>query len=306
MLTLGSRNVRGSVPGRWLLCLAALVLLGGRPEPERFTLVVMPDTQWASKQWPHLVEKMTEWIVEKREELNIRYVLHVGDMVQDGWDRDQWKSFDKAMRRLDGKVPYILAVGNHDLDEYKARTTDTFNAIYPRSRFEKLPGFGGTFPEKKNDSSYHTFKAGGMDWLVVSLRFSPRGKILTWANDVIARHPDHRAIVLTHAYLNRKGRDEHLWNTVIKRHPNVAMAVCGHVETMRQVSKGEKGNTVYEMLFDWQDKDEPDDNSYLAILEFDPDRRTLSVRSYSPHLDRYKTDENAQFRYEDVPFLRTD
>ena len=139
-----------------------------------------------------------------------------------------------------------------------------------------------------------------MDWLVVSLRFSPRGKILEWANDLIALHPGHRTIVLTHAYLNRGGRDDHLWHTVIKRHRNVVMAVCGHVETMHQVSKGEKGNIVYEMLFDWQDTDKPDPNSYLAILEIDPDRRSFSVRSYSPQLERFLSNETSQFSYENV------
>ncbi|MDP7288544.1 MAG: hypothetical protein QGH94_11180, partial [Phycisphaerae bacterium] len=76
--------------------------------------------------------------------------------------------------------------------------------------------------------------AGGMLWLVVSLTFCPDDDTLKWANKVVARHPNHQTIVLTHSYLTHKGRDlsgEDIWNNFVKSHANVLMVFCGHLST---------------------------------------------------------------------------
>jgi hypothetical protein len=67
------------------------------------------------------------------------------------------------------------------------------------------------------------------------------------------------------------------------------MAFCGHLSTVHFRSEGEAGNTVCEMLFDWQHDREPDPNSYLALVTIDPAGRTISSRSYSPTLERELT-----------------
>jgi hypothetical protein len=80
-------------------------------------------------------------------------------------------------------------------------------------------------------------------------------------------------IVLTHSYLTHTGRDksgEYIWEKLVRRHGNISLVVCGHLSTVRFVSQGDHRNSVYEMLFDWQDDRNPEPNSYLAILTFDP------------------------------------
>ena len=287
-------------------CEQAPQLTGPHSSVAPFRIAIIPDTQWASMKWPDVVMTTTKWIAANCKSKDIKYVLHVGDMVQNGRSDTEWKNFDAAMSVLDGKVPYILAVGNHDFDKIEGRrSTVKFNQYFPRSRFERLAGFGGTHPPRKNDNSHHTFDAGGISWLVISLNFNPTDDELKWANGVVASHPEHKVIVLTHSYLEHRGKDvsgKNIWNKFAKAHANIMMVFCGHLSTVHYESKGDNGNRVFEMLFDWQNDRKPEPNSYFALVEIDPPGKRISIRSYSPMLDKYKTDPRAKFEFGNVEF----
>ena len=154
---------------------------------------------------------------------------------------------------------------------------------------------------------FRTFSAAGIDWLIVAMPFLPTTAQLEGADRVVKEHPDHCVIVLTHSYLTHTGRDKsgiYIWEKLVKRRRNISMVVCGHLSTVHFVSQGDHGNMVYEMLFDWQNDKKPEPNSYVAILEFDPEAAKLSVKSYSPTPDKYMTDQRSQFEFRDVDFLK--
>ena len=290
---------------RRILCL--LILLPcSQAQAEPFRLIVLPDTQFNSEKWPQQTTKMTEWIAKNQQSLNVKYVLHVGDMVNVASDKRQWEYFDASMRVLDGKVPYVLAVGNHDFDMLAGkRSTVLFDRHFPAERFRKLPSFPTGEPDKAN--SYRTFSAAGINWLIVTMPFLPTDAQLESANQVVQDHPDHCVIVLTHSYLTHSGRDTsgvNIWEKLVRRHRNISLVICGHLSTVHFVSQGDHGNKVYEMLFDWQNDKQAEPNSYLAILEFDPDAAKLSVKSYSPTLNKHMTDSRSQFVFRDVDFLK--
>lgn len=300
----------------WFRCLPILAVLSFAAmlpaAAESFKLVVIPDSQWASAKWPELTKKMTEWIVANKDKENIRYVLHVGDSVQTGGSEEEWKNIDAAMRVLDeGKVPYIVAVGNHDGDRLvPGKRTTLFNRTFSVERFRKMPGFGGNFPEGSNDNSYHTFAAGGKKWLILCLNFMPSNAEVAWGNEVIAKHPDHQIILLTHSYLTHTERDvagKMLWEQMVRWQPNMSMVFCGHLSTVHARADGDKGNTVCEMLFDWQNDVEPDPNSYFAIITVDPAAGTINSRSYSPVLDKeMEGGRSGRIEFKDVRFLPGD
>jgi predicted phosphodiesterase len=274
---------------------------------QAFQLIIIPDTQWASQKWPELTRKMTEWIVENRKKENIKYVLQVGDLVEVGSSEQEWKNIDSSFKVLDNKVPYIVAVGNHDYDRINPpKSTVLFNRYFPVDRFKKMKGFGGSYSEGTNSNSYHTFKAGGKKWLILSLNFSPDEKEITWGNQVIKSNPYHQIILLTHSYLTHTKRDvigDTLWNNLLRSYPNVSIVFCGHLSTVHFKSEGDNGNSVCEMLFDWQNDREPDPNSYLAIINIDPKAATISARSYSPALNKYLEGSRNQFQFTDVRYL---
>ena len=157
---------RGALVARGMLAAMVLFALGCATSPEPFRIIVWPDSQNATEKWPELIKPMSEWIVANRDKENIKYVLHVGDMVQTGDNEQEWQRFDAGTRPLEGQVPYVFAPGNHDFDKRKpGRSTVLFNKYFPLERAQKQPGFGGSFPAGSNTNSYHTFKAGGMKWL---------------------------------------------------------------------------------------------------------------------------------------------
>ena len=250
--------------------------------------------------------KMAEWIVKNKKKENIKYVLQLGDLVQVGSSEQEWENISSAFKMLDSKVSYIIAVGNHDYDRINPpKSTVLFNRFFPVERFRKMKGFGGSYPEETNTNSFHAFKAGGKKWLILSLNFSTDEKEIFWGNEVIKTHPDYQIILLAHSYLTNTKRDEAgeiLWNKLLRNYANVSMVFCGHLSTVHSKSEGGEGNTVCEMLFDWQNDREGDPNSYFAIITIDPKAGTILARSYSPALDKDFEGSHNKFQYTNVNF----
>ena len=85
-----------------------------------FTLVLVPDTQRYARNNPAMFFSQTHWIRDTHEALNIRFVIHLGDIVDDNTDRE-WRVADQAMGVLDAHVPYMVVPGNHDYEVHPAR-----------------------------------------------------------------------------------------------------------------------------------------------------------------------------------------
>ncbi|MEW6203158.1 MAG: glycoside hydrolase family 3 C-terminal domain-containing protein [bacterium] len=284
---------------------------------EKFSIVILPDTQVYSEKYPEIFAAQTQWIVEHKDEMNIAFVLHEGDIVNNN-TAAEWENARDAMMLLDGVVPYALAVGNHDMGTRgvaDSRDTTLFNTYFPLSRYSALPTFGGVFEEDKMDNCYHLFIAGGADWLILALEFGPRDQVLEWANNVMALHRDRRAIILTHAYLYNDNTlhgsktDHHwtpssygitnlpgganngvgIWNKLVSQHKNINFVFSGHVLNSgvgRLVSIGNNGNKIYQMLANYQ-MIKNGGNGYLRIVEFDPANSEVRVKTYSPLLNQY-------------------
>ncbi|WP_433391398.1 metallophosphoesterase [Micromonospora sp. KLBMP9576] len=226
---------------------------------ENFTLVVLPDTQMSAETWPELFRAQMQWVDNQQSARNIKYVMHVGDVVNKSNELFQWRNSKSAMGLPTDDVPYIIGVGNHDLDAGTASTTRTtvqYNTHYPRSTFTALPSFGDTYPTAKNDNAYHTFRAGGVDWLVLALKYAPSDAEINWANQVVSAHPRHNAILVTHAYQNGNTRDSNgnrLWNNLVSKHANFRFTFSGHYRNSGKISQqGIHGNTVHQIQADYQ------------------------------------------------------
>ncbi len=316
MMSIYSRVAERKVALGWfvlaLLCLglfSAGCATSQQAEAERFTLVVLPDTQYyadaqknqagerAIPDYSRYFYAQTQWIKDKRDELNIVMVAHVGDIVQSN-QHAEWKIADKAFRTIDGLVPYIITPGNHDITTGKDGSRQTkFNDYFAPSRFEKEPWYAGHWGEG-NESSYSLFEAGGMKFLIIALEFKPRDEVLEWANRVVAEHPDRRCIVVTHGYLLRgeriadigysyKGNSpEAIWQKFISRHENIFMVLSGHQDECRLTSTGKSGNTVYQLQSNYQMRGKGG-RGYLRAMKFLPARNEIDVETYSPVIRQY-------------------
>jgi len=319
----------------WRCCLGILgiavaaCVLAGCGAGRSFSIVVLPDTQnYTDSSFggaPKYFYDQTKWIRDNKEKLNIVMVAHVGDLVQDPESKAQWEIADKAMKTIDNEVPYILCLGNHDIADDQSTNDSARNTLlndyFPPSRFTENPLYGENlgadkrahFMEPgKSDNYYLYFTGEGMRFLIIALEFKPRDKVLTWAGKVVAAHPDHRCIVLTHGYLDARARlnlykyrlkgnnPREIWNKFVKRHENVFLLLCGHMLGESVLTgRGVAGNKVYQILSDYQnDYVGNGGRGYLRIMTFFPDRKKIDVRTYSPSLGTWLARPKSQFSLE--------
>jgi hypothetical protein len=305
-----SRRLLAAVPLLLVLLLTPAVLspptVAAAKGNRTFTLVVIPDTQLAVQNKPELFYAQTRWILENQRSQRIPFVIHLGDVVEWPSRVSDWDRAAAAMYRLNGTVPYAVAVGNHDMDAWACtpetscdpwagiaqdRSTTMFNTYFPWSMFDRWHSFGGSYPTQAMDNSFFTFRAGKVRWLVITLKFDPTEDELAWANEVIRDHPHHQVIIDTHEYLRgdlRTPVGERVWNVLGRRHPNIQFILSGHYTRVGvRVDQGDAGNIVYQMVADYMTYSIPlvNNNSYLRLMHFDTDAGTVAVQTFSPYCE---------------------
>ncbi len=298
-------------------CLGGIPRAAAKPVPVEigevapFTVVVLPDTQKYVEFYPRGLANQLERIRMNRNELNCKFVIHEGDIVQNPGEAGEWKIVDAAFRQLDGLVPYCFSIGNHDMDVGK-RDKTLYRQTFPLSRFESMPTYGGSQNEHA-DNTYHTFEVGGLKFLVITLEYHPGKACLHWANEIVAAHPDHRVMVDTHSCLNvnePNAEGKHVWEHFVRKHPNIFLVLCGHLSVGRRVARGDHGNLVHEVLANYQGHDNGG-NGWLRLLRFHPSENRIEVRTYSTLLNRYMKEGDPRWsRLSDnhfhLPYLMAD
>lgn len=307
-------------------------LLDGEPPlpgKDSFTVAVLPDTQHYSEKYPATYLAQTRWIVENKSRRNIAAVLHLGDITNRN-TLPEWENARKAMKQLDGHVPFFFCPGNHDYSAgggCKDRTTN-LNDYLPISECTAQPGFGGVYDKEpqRMENSYHTFKAQGRDFLVIALEFGPRRDVVRWANEVASRHNKHEIILITHALIYsddtrydwkkygekqkwnphaysiaKATKDdvtdgEELWNLLISKHENFILTLNGHVlfdglGQFRSSTPG--GREIPQVLVNFQMRPKGGDG-WLRLLEFKSDR-TVEAYDFSP--TRQQRNEGKENRF---------
>lgn len=282
-----------------------------------FTIVLLPDTQNEAQFYPSVFAAQTQWIASNRSAMNIQVVLGLGDIVNDGADNAQQQNADAAIRNLDNaKVPYLLAIGNHDYDQANtgaARRTDTgYEKWFGPARYAGYSYYKGGFPPGTNANFYGTFNISGKGYLMLVLEYVPRDSSLAWAAQVVQANPDKEVIVVTHSYmfydatrvdkcdtndLNRDNDGDETWQKFVSQYANISTVVSGHITSVgasRRSDLGVNGNLVNQMFSNYQTLAHGGDG-WLRILTFHPASDTIDVKTYSPYLDAFKTDAKNQF-----------
>lgn len=276
-------------------------------DKDSFTVVLLPDTQNYSEKYPETYVAQTLWIRKQLREDNIKFAIHLGDIVQNPTQKPEWENANRAMEIIDGVIPYSMVPGNHDM-VVESRDSTLYNQFFSPARFVGRHWYGGHMGQT-NDNNFCFFEANGMKFMVLSLEFAPRDETLQWAAEVLRRHPDHRAIVATHCYMRPNGRDtdcataykiagncgEQMWQKLIRKQPNIFLVVSGHVLGIGlQKSINDAGGQVIEMLADYQGLPNGGDG-WLRSLRFEPAENKIHVTTYSPLLDETNNDPNETF-----------
>ena len=338
------------------LCFACVAMAQGpKGEPQipvyptlqdegSFSMIMVPDpqsyTKFAANQ--PLFDLQTAWIAQNIDRLNIKAALFTGDMVEqtgkqiyapmpndyngDQTGRQQWEAVSRALSRLDHRVPYVVAQGNHDIGEITAtdRHTIMHEYITPERSicFEKTlvstcANWQGVHTMENSAYEFHD-KAWG-DLLVITMEFAPRDEAIAWAKTLTEeeKYKNHKVIILVHSWLDTAGNRiknegytlrpcnwaEAVWEKLVYPSKNIVMVLCGHTgaapkiegdvastnfkpTSSYRVDKAADGRDITQMMFNSQQGDGDWNGNggdcWLRILEFKPDGKTISVRTFSP------------------------
>lgn len=296
---------------------------------DSWSLILVPDTQSYVKfeRNQPLLDLMTAWISEHIEPLNIKLVLHMGDLVEhnsllnpDGKignqsGKEQWEAVSLSMGKLDGRVPYIAATGNHDYGILNAENRKTeYNRYFPvdknflSQRMLRDVALDEEGVPTLTNATYEFISPEGREFLILVLEFAPRDANLNWGIDLVnqEKYQDHTVILLTHSYLNYK--NEHIenedypitdanygkavWEKLVKPSKNIQMVFSGHIGGPDEKEKhvgfrkdtNAGGKKVHQMTFNaqalgggWHGNG---GDGWLRILEFNGNR--VQVKTFSP------------------------
>jgi len=278
-------------------------------EPGAYSMVVIPDQQILNNYYPEKLMAMYQWIADNREKENIQIVMNVGDMADNCGNITQWENNKAAWELLPEDLPFIAAPGNHDYDTnsgwdqgYGVREQLTLmNEYFPVSLFENYATGCGFFDEENCVNQWQSFEVNGNQYMVIALEYVPQADVLAWANEVVAAHPNHQVIMITHSYVGSYGNldQPHVWNDFVSKHENIIMAFSGHVwhtSVVRRTDKGVNGNDVHQMLMDAQVTDTGNEGykhvGMIGLLRFNADGTQCDVSYYSTDRDMYDANSN--------------
>ncbi|RQP15813.1 metallophosphoesterase [Parapedobacter defluvii] len=299
--------------------------------PGSWSLVLLPDPQSYVKfeRNQGILELMTGWVSEQIEPLNIGMVLCTGDLVEhNDWlnpngtqanqpGKKQWEAVAGAFSRLDGKVPYIAATGNHDygVKSIEYRRTN-YNHYFPvdknplSQRLLRDVGIDNDGYPSLTNATYEFMSPHGRKFLFMVLEFAPRDTVLRWALEIVnqEKYADYTVVLLTHSFLNAGG--EHIvkegypitdgnygaavWEKLVKPSKNIQLVFSGHIGKPDDIlghigfrtDTNAAGKRVQQMVFNaqalgggWHGNG---GDGWLRYLEFLPDGKTVNVRTFSP------------------------
>ena len=282
-------------------------------EEGSFSMILVPDpqsyTKFAANQ--PLFELQTAWIAQNINRLNIKAALFTGDMVEqngkqislplpnpyngDQTGRQQWEAVSRGLSRLDNRLPYVVAQGNHDIGHITATDRHSLAPEFIRPerniKFEKClvstcPNWEGVHT-MENSAYEFTDKAWGKI-LVITFEFAPRDEAIEWAKQLTESeaYKEHKVIILTHSWLDTAGNRikeegytlrpcnwaEAVWQKLVYPSKNICLVLCGHTgaapkiegdvaktnfkpTSSYRVDKAADGRNIPQMMFNSQQGD---------------------------------------------------
>lgn len=301
---------------------------------DSFSVAVVPDTQYEARSYPAMLVSQMKWLATNRANLNLAMVLQEGDVVDTSSQATQWTNASAGFKHLNGKVPFVVAAGNHDMFAFAssaepyAITRNPFNAFISGLSDYKP---SGTYRPNDYLNTYKLFSAGGLDLVVITVEFGAGDDVLAWAGGIADRYAGRHVLFLTHDYLGQtnalRGSDPadlylprtyhpttmnngvDMWQKLVSTHPNIQFVFNGHViapvnpttpySVGRLVSTNQAGRSVYQVLTNYQTLS-PAGQGYLRIFRFFPSQGRVEVTTYSPYQNTSMTDALNKFTFTNV------
>lgn len=266
----------------------------------------MGDSQTSSRLYPDNLIDAGEWIKSNYAIRNIKFVLHVGDIVDTEPVTTEWDNAEALFTAIDSvNVPYMPAPGQHDMLSLANRTYDKFNDYFPTTRFTSKSWWNGGFKTAGSAvNKYLITTIGGVNFLLVTLEYGPTAATMTWLDNLLTTYSQYYAIIVTHSYLSNDGdrvttgdlydphntyvdtlNGEEMWDDILSKHDNVRAVWSGDwpaYPPQYLESNTDGGKKVAQVLFDYQAL-ETTSCIYMQLVTISPEIGTMRVQTFSPN-----------------------
>jgi hypothetical protein len=294
---------------------------------DEFTIAVLPDTQYYTSEKNGGKKEMfyaqTDWIVKNASKENIQYVIHLGDISDDGEKFPvEWVNASAAMYRLEKPqagypqgIPYGMAVGNHDQTKSQyplTGVTAQYNKYFGVEHFKGKKWYGGHY-RNDNDSHFDLFEANGNKMLVIYVEYDSYDEDIEplnrWAEGLLQKYTDRQAILVSHSIIhfnhktgtNEKGfpkfsKQGQRRFDALKRYPNLIMTLSGHVGDNGEGFRldGYAGNIIKSYLTDYQSRTDGG-HGLMRLITFSKSKDLLKFRTFSPYTGEVENDDDSEF-----------
>ncbi len=267
-------------------------------EAENFTVLWTTDPQWHAFRSPEIVEAQNKWVADNYARMNMRYIVHTGDFVDNPHAHDQWAIMDSAYKIWDDAgLHYGVLAGNHDVD---GSDHTEYSQYFGAHRFNTKPWYGESYED--NFGHYDLMTMDGVDYIFVYMGYnsSYSDAVYDWLNYVLAKYPNRIAMLGFHEYLYANGQrspnGEAFFQRVVLKNPNVRMVMCGHnynstrkVDDIDDNGDGKADRTVYQIMANYQNTTNGG-NGFMRFMEFDYSEGTIIHRTYSGVTENFGSD----------------
>lgn len=274
-----------------------------------FTFAWESDTQYYNEDYYWHQINIHEYILDNLERMNIQYLFHTGDIVDEADKIQQWERADAAYKMLDEiGLPYGVLAGNHDVDHKTSDYTEYYK-YFGEDRYNQNPWYGGSY--KNNRGHYDLLSVDGIDFMMLYMGWGIGDEEIQWMNQVIKEYPERKVILNFHEYILTTGGlgeiPQRIYDEVVKVNANVCMVFSGHyhdaftrIDAFDDDGDGVKDRKVYQILFDYQALAEGG-LGYMRLMHFSLKDQKIINRTFSPSLQDYNA-EDAMFEDHDQEF----
>lgn len=283
-----------------------------------YSLIILPDTQYYSGYFEETFRNQINYVLACRNEENIKFVSHVGDIVNHG-NRDlyQWQVARSAFEELlDNDVPHGFLPGNHDVtfydekDEHKIDSHFYYNITLPLNWYQNKSWFGGYFNEgfksiplsntfqflkKENILFFH------IEYIYQFENQTEKDLLFQWIDRIIENYTNTNTKVFLSSH-NVGGPCSNYvpeeFQKLIERHCNILALFGGHVIgcTGEYLNYHLNSCNRYVPVFvsNFQVRSHGGDG-FLRHYYVIPNENKTCVYTYSPKLDKFEVDNDSFF-----------
>ena len=266
-----------------------------RPSPDRltapqgtYTFAWISDTQHYSRSFPDVFYEMTSFLYAQRQRMELRYVIHTGDLVHNFDDPEQWKLASGAMEQL-GELPRGVLAGNHDVGGAENADYEAYEENFGAARFEGNGVFAMDY--QNNRGHCDLVDAGDTQYLFAYMGYPVGEEEAAWLSGAFAAYPQRVGVLCVHDYFNSdlslSDQGRLLLERVVAPNPNVYMVLCGHRYNSACVPAQIGGRLVLQLICNYQAAGDEGGSGYIRFMQFDEGAGVLRLVNYSPLLRDY-------------------